>query len=276
MRFGISTFVTDEGMAPGPLAAAVEERGFDSLIVTEHSHMPVAGGPSQSTAGEVPREFHRMLDPFVALASAAANTERLALVTGVVLLPQRDVIYTAKEAASLDLVSNGRFALGVGIGWNRLEMRHHGVDPASRGAKLNEQIRALREIWTNDVAEFHGEYVDFAPLYSWPKPVQRPHLPIYVGGDSSAAIQRLRMLGDGWIPPAGVATEKIRQVRQWLADDGRANVSVTIWGVGRGKDTLAGYAQAGVDEVAFALPTLPSSATMRELDELAVLANSLA
>lgn len=182
MRFGISTFVTDESMLPGSLATEVEQRGFHSLIVTEHSHMPVAYEPPYPGAGEPPREYYRTLDPFVALASAATTTRNLVLVTGVVLLPQRDVIYTAKEVATLDLISDGRLVLGVGVGWNQLEMRHHGLDPASRGRKLNEQIRALKEIWTSDVAEFHGEHVDFAPLFSWPKPVQTPHPPIYVGG----------------------------------------------------------------------------------------------
>jgi probable F420-dependent oxidoreductase len=275
MRFGISTFVTDESMVPGSLAAAVEERGFHSLVVTEHSHMPVAYEPPYPGAGEPPREYYRTLDPFVALASAAATTRNLVLVTGVILLPQRDVIYTAKEVATLDLVSNGRVVLGVGVGWNQLEMRHHGLDPASRGAKLNEQIRALKEIWTSDVAEFHGEHIDFAPLFSWPKPVQSPHPPIYVGGESRAALQRLRALGDGWLPSANVPISRIVETRQSLADTGRADVPIIVWGAGRNKDTLTGYAEAGVDEVALSLPTLNASATLRDLDELAQLVESV-
>ena len=133
MKFGITTYVTDEGIGPGPLGAAVEERGFNSLVVTEHSHIPVA--PEKPYPLPVPRVYYRMLDPFVALSSAAAVTCHLVLTTGVVLLPQRDVIYTAKEVASLDLVSNGRVALGVGVGWNRDEMRNHGTDPETRGPR---------------------------------------------------------------------------------------------------------------------------------------------
>jgi probable F420-dependent oxidoreductase len=275
MRFGISTFVTDESMAPGPLGAAVEERGFHSLIVTEHSHMPVAYDAPYPGAGDPPREFHRTLDPFVALASAAATTRTLTLATGVVLLPQRDVIYTAKEVATLDLVSNGRVVLGVGVGWNRHEMRHHGLDPTTRGAKLNEQIQALKQIWASDIAEFHGAHVDFGPMYSWPKPVRRPHPPIYVGGTSRAAMRRVCTLGDGWLPPAGLTVDEILTGRQWLADNGRPDVPITVYGAGRDTETLAGYAHAGVDEAALALASLPESAALRELDELAHLAESL-
>jgi probable F420-dependent oxidoreductase len=275
MKFGITTFVTDEGIAPGPLAAAVEERGFHSLIVTEHSHMPLAYERPYPGADDPSREYYRTLDPFVALASAAATTHTLALTTGVILLPQRDVIYTAKEVATLDLVSDGRVVLGVGVGWNRHEMRHHGLDPATRGAKLTEQIRALKQIWTQDTAEFHGDFVNFAPIFSWPKPVQRPHPPIYVGGTSRLALLRLCSLGDGWLPPAGLAVDKLLGARKWLADNGRPNVPTTIFGVGRDKETLAGYAQADVDEVAFLLPTLPEPAALRELDELAELSETL-
>jgi probable F420-dependent oxidoreductase len=270
MRFSITTFVTDESIAPGPLAAAVEERGFHALIVTEHSHMPLAYEPPYPGAGDPPREFYRTLDPFVALASAAATTRTLTLTTGVILMAQRDVIQTAKEVATLDLVSNGRVVLGVGVGWNRHEMRHHGLDPATRGAKLNEQIRALKQIWTQDTAEFHGDFVDFAPIYSWPKPVQRPHPPIYVGGTSTAALRRLCTLGDGWLPPA-LPADKVLGARRWLAANGRPDVPTTIYGVGRDKESLASYAHADVDEVAFLLPSCSEPAALRELDELAEL-----
>ncbi len=233
MKFSITTFLTDESIAPGPLGAAVEERGFHALMVTEHSHMPLAYEPPYPGAGDPPREFYRTLDPFVALASAAATTQTLALRTGVILLSQRDVIYTAKEVATLDLVSDGRVVLGVGVGWNRHEMRHHGLDPATRGAKLNEQIRALKMIWTQETAEFHGDFVDFSPIFSWPKPVQQPHPPIYVGGTSKAALRRLCSLGDGWLPPAGLALDKVLGAREWLAANGRPDVPITIYGVRR-------------------------------------------
>jgi probable F420-dependent oxidoreductase len=275
VKFGISTFITDEGIGPGPLAAAVEERGFSSLCVTEHSHIPVALNESLPAGGGVPREYHRTLDPFVALASAAAVTRDLRLTTGIILLPQRDVIYTAKEVASLDLVSDGRVSLGVGIGWNRDEMRNHGTSAATRGAKMNEQLAALKQIWTQDEAEYHGRFIDFDPIFAWPKPIQRPHPPIYIGGESRAAMERLRTLGDGWLPQAATTTKKLREVRVWLADNDRTDVPFMIWGAGRDKAALAGYADAEVDEVSFLLPTKPDSATLRDLDELTDLVGSL-
>jgi probable F420-dependent oxidoreductase len=275
VKFGVATFITDEGISPRRLGAAVEERGFNSLVVTEHSHIPVAYEEPYPGAGELPRVYHRTLDPFVALSSAAAVTRDLVLTTGIVLLPQRDVIYTAKEVASLDLVSNGRVALGVGLGWNREEMRNHGTDPATRGAKMNEQLAALKQIWTDEQAEFRGRFIDFAPIFSWPKPVQRPHPPIYIGGESRAALERLRTLGDGWLPQAATPPETLRRVRLWLADNGRTNVPVTIFGAGRDTAALVGYADAEVEEVTFLLPTQPEPETLRDLDELADLASSV-
>jgi probable F420-dependent oxidoreductase len=275
MKFGVAAFITDEGVGPGRLGAAVEERGFHSLVVTEHSHIPVAYEEPYPGAGKLPRVYHRTLDPFVALSSAAAVTRDLVLTTGIVLLSQRDVIYTAKEVASLDLVSNGRVVLGVGLGWNREEMSNHGTDPATRGAKMNEQLAALKQIWTEEQAEFHGRFINFAPIFSWPKPVQRPHPPIYIGGESRAALERLRALGDGWLPQAATPPEELRRVRLWLADHGRTNVPFTIFGAGRDKAALAGYADAEVDEVTFLLPTQPEPETLRDLDELADLASSL-
>jgi probable F420-dependent oxidoreductase len=275
VKYGISAFITDEGIGVGPLAAAAEQRGFNSLCVTEHSHIPVAPKEPIPGGGQVPREYHRTLDPFVALASAAAVTRSLRLTTGILLLPQRDVIYTAKEISSLDVVSNGRLNVGVGIGWNRDEMRNHGTTPATRGDKLNEQLAALKQIWTQEEAEFHGRFIDFDPIFSWPKPIQRPHPPIYIGGESRAALERLRTVGDGWLPQAATTPEKLREVRQWLADNSRTDVPFMIWGAGRDHATLAGYADAGVDEVSFLLPTRPESATLRDLDELCDLVRSL-
>jgi probable F420-dependent oxidoreductase len=274
MRFSIATFVTDRGIAPAPLAKAVEDRGFHSLFVAEHSHIPLAFEEPYPGAGELPRELLRTLDPFVTLTSAAAATHSLMLATGVVLLAQRDLIYTAKEVATLDLISDGRVILGVGVGWNRHEMRNHRLDPRTRGAKVNEQIRALKQLWENDTAEFQGDFVDFTSLAFWPKPVQRPHPPIYVGGASRAALERVQSLGDGWLPLGGVAPEKIMRARRWLADNGRPDVPITICGAAADKGTLSAYADVGVDEVALQLPTLSESASLRQLDELASVAQS--
>ncbi|OQO94024.1 LLM class F420-dependent oxidoreductase [Saccharomonospora piscinae] len=272
MKFGISTFVTDEGIRPTSLASALEERGFDALFLAEHSHIPVSRESPYPGGGDLPRHYYRTLDPFVALSAAAAVTERLLLATGVALLVQRDVIHTANEAASLDVVSDGRFALGVGVGWNREEMRNHGTDPRTRGALLDEQLQALRALWTEEQAEFHGRLVDFDPVYAWPKPVSSPHPPIYVGGESPAALARLAAYGDAWLPRGDTEPAEIGAVLRSLAEQGRADVPVTIFGAGRAEDRLAGWAEAGVERVAFDLPTLPESETLTVLDELAALA----
>ncbi|WP_197319232.1 LLM class F420-dependent oxidoreductase [Saccharomonospora sp. NB11] len=271
MKFGIATFVTDEGIRPTTLATALEERGFDSLFMAEHSHIPVSRESPYPGGGELPRPYYRSLDPFVALSAAAAVTDSLLLGTGVALVMQRDVIHTAKETASLDLISGGRFVLGVGVGWNREEMRNHGTDPRTRGALLNEQLQALKAIWTSDEAEFHGEHVDFDPIYQWPKPVQSPHPPIYIGGESAAAIERLAAHGDGWLPRGNTEPEEIRSVLQSLAERGRHDVPVTIFGAERDESRIAGWAEVGVERVTFFVPTLPEAETLSVLDELAPL-----
>jgi probable F420-dependent oxidoreductase len=273
MKFGIATFVTDEGIRPDALGRALEERRFSSLFLAEHSHIPVNRETPYPGGGDLPRMYYRTLDPFVALTAAAAVTSRLVVGTGIVLLPQRDVIHTAKQVASLDLVSNGRVAFGVGIGWNREEMRNHGVDPTTRGAQIDEQLAALKAIWTRDEAEFHGTHVDFDPIFAWPKPVQQPHPPIYLGGESPAALRRLVEFGDAWLPRAHTPPEEIRRVRQWLADQGRQNVPVTVFAAPPDPELLKGYAEAGVDEVTLSLDTLPEADTLRVLDEFGRLAD---
>lgn len=187
MKFGVATFVTDEGIGPGLLGKELESRGFDSVFLAEHSHIPVNRASAYPGGGDLSRKYCRTLDPFIALTAMASTTTNLLLGTGVALLPQRDVIHTAKEVASVDLVSAGRMMFGVGVGWNREEMRNHGTDPSTRGALTDEVLGALTEIWARDEAEFHGEFIDFDPIYAWPKPVQRPHPPIFIGGESDAA-----------------------------------------------------------------------------------------
>ncbi|WAL67550.1 LLM class F420-dependent oxidoreductase [Amycolatopsis cynarae] len=269
MKFGIATFVTDESIRPDVLGRVLEERGFDSLFLAEHSHIPVSRESPYPGGGELPRRYYRTLDPFVALTAAAATTSRLLLATGVALLIQRDVIHTANEVASLDLVSGGRVLFGVGAGWNREEMRNHGTDPRTRGALLDEQIQALKEIWSRDEAEFHGRHVDFDPIHLWPKPLQRPHPPVYVGGESPAALNRLAKYGDAWLPRAGTEPAELRRVRTWLAGQGRPDVPFTVFGASADERLLDGYAEAGADRVTFLLPTLGEAETLAHLDELA-------
>jgi probable F420-dependent oxidoreductase len=272
MRFGIATFITDEGIRPDVLGRALEERGFRTLFIAEHSPLPVSRESPYPAGGDLPRRYYRTLDPFVALTAVAAVTSRLVLGTGIALLPQRDVIHTAKQVASLDLVSDGRVAFGVGVGWNREEMRNHGTDPTTRGALMDEQLAALKQIWTAEQAEFHGEHVDFDPIYLWPKPIQQPHPPIYLGGESPAALRRLAKYGDAWLPRAHTPPAEIVRVREWLAEQGRSEVPFTVFAADADEGRLAGYAEAGVDEITLTLDTLPEADTLRSLDALAAVA----
>jgi probable F420-dependent oxidoreductase len=273
MKFGIATFVTDEGIRPDVLGKALEERRFDSLFLAEHSHIPVDRRTPYPGGGDLPRVYYRTLDPFVALTAAGSVTKDLLLGTGIALLIQRDLIHTAKEVASLDLLSGGRVAFGVGVGWNREEMRNHGTDPTTRGRLIDEQLAALKEIWTKDVAEYHGEYVDFDPIFAWPKPVQKPHPPIYIGGESPAALERLLKFGDAWLPRGGTPVADILRTREWLTKHGRGDMPFTVFGSSPDPELLEGYAQARVERVTFMLPTEPEAETLRKLDEFAAVAD---
>jgi probable F420-dependent oxidoreductase len=267
MEFGINAFVTDEGLRPGPLGKAVEERGFDVLFVAEHSHIPVERRTPYPGGGELPNQYYRALDPFVSLTAAAMATTRLRLGTGVALVAQRDPISTAKEVASLDLVSDGRVIFGVGVGWNREEMENHGTDPTTRGRLANERLEAMRQIWTNDQAEYHGEFVDFDPIYSWPKPVQRPHPPIYVGG-GTAAFPRIAQLDAGWFPNATSPEQLAPQITQ-LRETVGADVPITVGHIAPVRSELIeGYRELGVERVVFHVPASPEQATLERLDRL--------
>ncbi|MBP2371010.1 LLM class F420-dependent oxidoreductase [Pseudonocardia parietis] len=272
MRFGIATFVTDEGIRPGPLGRALEERGFDSVFLAEHSHIPTSRKSPYPGGGDLPRVYYRTLDPFVTLAAMAETTTDLLLGTGIALMPQRDVIHTAKQTASLDLMSGGRLLFGVGAGWNREEMRNHGVDPAKRGPLMTEQLHALKALWTQEEAEFDGEHVQLERSFCWPKPVSTPHPPIYLGGESEAALNRLAEVGDGWLPRAHTSFDEIKRVRADLADRGKPDVPTTVFAGPPDPAAIAGYAEAGVERVTFLLPTRPESETLTKLDELAQVA----
>jgi probable F420-dependent oxidoreductase len=272
MKFGISTFVTDEGIRPDVLGAALEERGFESLFLAEHSHIPASRETPYPGGGDLPREYYHTLDPFVALTAAATVTSELMLGTGIALLIQRDLIHTAKEVASLDLISDGRALFGVGVGWNREEMRNHGTDPKTRGALMDEQLAALKEIWTKDEAEFHGEHVDFDPIFSWPKPARKPHVPIYIGGESEPALNRLAKYGDGWLLRGFTRYQEAQRVRRWLAEQGREDVQFAVFGGPTTPKVIDGFREAGVERYTFLLDTLPESETLKALDELAEVA----
>jgi probable F420-dependent oxidoreductase len=267
MKFGISTFVTDEGIAPGALARAIEERGFDSLFIAEHTHIPLSRKSPWPRGGELPRRYYRTLDPFITLTAGAAATERLLLGTGVALVVERDPIITAKEVASLDLVSGGRVIFGIGVGWNREEMENHGTDPRTRGKLMNERIRAMIEIWTKDEAEFHGQYVDFDPIGIWPKPVQKPYPPIYVGG-GSRAFERVAQFGDAWLAN-GLPPGKLEPMLDELREVAGSDVPVSVFNASSKPENLEAYARLGVERVLLSLPTLPKGETLDHLDNLA-------
>ena len=203
MEIGASIFFTDYSMGPTELAVALEQRGFDSLWVAEHSHMPVTRRFTHPLGeAALTKEYFDVMDPFVTLSAAAAVTTRLKLATAICLVIQRDTIQTAKLVASLDQLSKGRFLFGIGCGWNAEEMEDHGTVYETRTLKMREQIEAMKEIWTKDIAEYHGEIVEFPPLQTWPKPVQKPHPPIIVGGAFRVAARRAIRYGDGILPAA--------------------------------------------------------------------------
>jgi len=267
MEFGISTFVTDQSIRPAPLARAVEERGFDSLFVGEHTHIPVDTKSPYPAGGEIPGKYYRTLDPFVTLAVAASVTERILLGTAVVLISERDPIITAKEVASLDLISDGRAVLGVGVGWNLEEMANHGTDPRTRGRLVTERLKAIRALWADEQAEFHGEFVDFDPVFSWPKPVRKPHPPIYIGG-GAAGFDRIAEVGDGWLAlpfhDVGPMLKQLREKAGW-------DVPVTVLDIEHDPGKLTELAEVGVQRVLLELPTMPEAESLRELDRCAKL-----
>jgi probable F420-dependent oxidoreductase len=267
VRFGVLNFVTDEGIGPAELGEALEQRGFESLFLAEHTHIPVNNKSPYPAGGPIPDKYYRTLDPFVALTAAAVATQTLVVGTGIALIPQRDPIHTAKEVASLDLVSGGRFVFGVGVGWLREEIANHGVDPAVRGRVVDERLRAIIEIWTQEKAEFHGEFVNFDPIYSWPKPVQKPYPPLFVGG-GPAGFKRIAGLNAGWIaisPAAKAVRRQLEELRGIAGHD--VPVIVSHWGEQTAKG-VEGYADLGVQRVLLDLPTEPRDETLRRLDAL--------
>ena len=251
MDIGIFMFPTGDAIRPDELGAEVEARGFESLWFPEHTHIPTSRRTPFPGGGELPPEYSRTHDPFVALTAAAMSTSTLRLGTGICLIIERDTITTAKAVASLDVLSGGRFIFGIGGGWNREEMEHHGTDYSTRFAKLEEQVAAFKTIWTEDEAEFHGRHVDFETIWSWPKPAQKPHPPIVLGGGTRYTRQRVVDHCDGWMP-IGRDTEAvlrgIEDLRQRAERAGRAmdTISINVFGATPKREILDLYAEAGV------------------------------
>src|SRR6266542_5905278 len=274
MDIGIAFLTGSDGMTPPALGRAVEERGFESLFYAEHTHIPVR---SRRGDGSPARGFADTYDPFVALSGAAAVTTTLKLGTGVCLVTQRDPIVLAKEVASLDRLCAGRFLFGVGAGWNRLEMANHGTDPRRRMALLADRVRAMRAIWSADEAEYHGDFVDFDTIWSWPKPVQRPHPPVLVGGNGPGTENRVLDFGDGWFPQADFFDtpddfgRRAAALRQRAADAGRGPLPITLFNATPDRGLLDAFAEAGADRCLLSLDIERADEALSTLDEWAKL-----
>jgi probable F420-dependent oxidoreductase len=279
MHFGASMFLTDYSMTPAALGKALEERGFESMWAPEHSHIPLSRRSPWPGGGELPKPYYDVMDPFVTLTAAAAATSRLRLGTGVCLVNQRDPIQTAKLVASVDQVSGGRFLFGIGVGWNAEEMEDHGTVFASRAKLVRERVEAMKKIWTESKPEYHGEFVNFEPMMTWPKPVQKPHPPVIVGGAFPHGARRAARYGDGWIPLAGRPGahsdifEVLPKFNAMLAEAGRdpASCPVSIFSAPDNADALKRYRDLGAVRVATSLPAAKEDVVLPILDRWAAL-----
>ena len=263
MEFGVAIFPTHDAIRPGDVARLAEERGQESLFFPEHTHMPADHTPHPSGQG-LPRRYSHTFDLFVAATAAVSATSRLRVGSGVCLVIQRDPITTAKEVASVDYLSGGRFEFGVGAGWNRQEMANHGTDPRTRMRVMRERVEAMKAIWAADEASYSGEFVKFDRIWSWPKPAQRPHPPVLVGGEGPTVLDRVLAFGDGWMPnyaPSGIL-ERASQLRS------RAErpISLQVMGIPADPRVLDAYAAAGFERAVHWLPSAGHSTVSRALD----------
>ena len=278
MLFGVMMFATDYAIRPENLARESEQRGFESLWLPEHTHIPVSRRTPYPAGGDLPKEYWHSHDPFVALAAAAAATTKLRLATGICLIIERDPITTAKEVATLDMLSNGRFIFGIGGGWNAEEMENHGTNYKTRWRLLRERVLAMKEIWTKDEAEFHGEFVNFDKIWSYPKPVQKPHPPILMGGDGPTTFNRVIEFCDGWLPIGmrmGNPAERIADLRRRAEAAGRDpnSISVTIFGAKPDAGAIEDLGRAGAERAVFMLPAAEADTVLPLLDKYSKLIN---
>ena len=283
MHIGAAMFFTDYSMTPAELATALEERGFESVWAPEHSHIPLTRKSEWPGGGELPKKYYDAMDPFVTLTAVAAVTKKLKVGTGVCLVNQRDPIQTAKAVASIDQISGGRFLFGVGNGWNQDEMENHGTDFEGRHKLVRERIEAMKVIWTKSKAEYHGDMVNFDPMMAWPKPAQKPHPPILVGGAFPYGARRALRYGDGWMPHRVRTTYAdvsalLPKFREMVKEAGRdpASVPVTIWGAKEDEDQLKRDRDEGVVRVVISLESAKADAILLELDRWAKLVKKIA
>ena len=272
MLAGVAHFPTDYSILPNELGPALEERGYESIWVAEHSHIPLSRKSPWPGGAELPKMYYDTYDPFVWLSVLSSHTTTLKLATGICLVAQRDPIHTAKEVASLDRLSGGRFLFGVGAGWNEDEMNNHGTELHGRFKLMRERVAAMKEIWTQNEAEFHGDRVDFDPMMSWPKPLSDPHPPVHVGGAFPGGARRAVKWGHGWIPinrgDASSLADEVSEMRQMASDAGRdpADIEVSIYYAPADPAVLTALAEAGVDRVCFNLPSVQADEALPALD----------
>jgi probable F420-dependent oxidoreductase len=278
LNFGASMFFTDYSMAPGALGKALEERGFESVWAPEHSHIPMTRKTPFPAGGDLPKKYYDAMDPFVTLTMAAAATKTLKVGTGVCLVAQRDPIQTAKLVASIDQVSGGRFLFGIGNGWNRDEMEDHGTVFESRHKLARERVEAMKAIWTQSKPEYHGEFVNFDPMMTWPKPVQKPHPPVIVGGAFPYSARRAIRYGDGWIPQASRGAyaeiaDMIPEFRKMATEAGRdaSKIEITVWFPKKDADLMKRYQDLGVSRVVFNVESEKADAILPVIDGWATL-----
>ena len=277
MRIGVFYFPADYGINLAELARALEDRGFDSLFVPEHTHIPLSRRTPFPGGGELPKRYSHTHDPFVGLAFAAAATKKLLLGTGICLVPQHDPIVTAKAIASLDQLSGGRFVFGIGAGWNADEMENHGVRYETRFKVMREHVLAMKALWTAEEASFHGEFVKFDPVWSWPKPRQRPHPSIILGGESDHTLRRVISYCDGWFPrPRGGfdVVQGVERLRRMATEKGRnpSTLTTIVFGAANDAKVLEGYEKAGIQSALLAVPDEGRDEILRYLDKIAPLA----
>jgi probable F420-dependent oxidoreductase len=276
MDFGVTMFPAEYAMDVADLGRETEARGFESLFFPEHTHIPASRKTPYPSGGPLPDEYAHNLDPFVAFGAVATATSRIMLGTGICLIIQREPIATARVISSLDTLSKGRFLFGIGAGWNREEIENHGVEYRKRWRVMRERVQAMKTIWTNDVASFHGEYVNFDEIWQWPKPIQQPHPPVIIGGDGPLALQHLVEYGDGWVPHPNRGdsplADRIAVANQKLAEAGRQPVPISLFGVGADESELELYKNLGVARCVFRLPPKTRDEVLPVMDRYASLA----
>ena len=278
MHKGVFFFPTDYAVEVPDLAKELENRGFESLFLCEHTHIPTSRKSPFPAGGELPQHYIRTHDPFVALSFAAAATKKLMLGTGICLVTQRDPIVTANTIASLDILSGGRFIFGAGGGWNLEEMENHGTDPKTRFKLMRERLLAMKAMWTEEEVSFHGEYVNVESSWCYPKPVQKPHPPIILGGETVHTLRRIVEFCDGWLPragPAGAPAETMAKLKAVADEAGRdmSTLSTTIFRPQPDAALLDEYAEAGATRVLLEMPSVGRDDALKKLDEYAAFLN---